>query len=1035
MDMQLISTILDIVFLVLLVLGCLIGFCRGIFKSTYNFLVFLGLLITGWLISGLFVNILLDTNINITIEGIYISSLRQSLPDIVSEIDNDLGALMVEGTEAYTLVLQLIKMVAKFIFICVWLLLMFTVLKFVFWIIYLIVRPRRKNEDGTKKKKKFTSRLGGALVGTVHATLLILIFCVPISGICSIGSEVTELSKQESVAYVVPTNDDKLVVLANENNNNIDDYFSFYRNSSLGKFYGSFKLGGTSIDEKIFDDVFSFKYNSEKVRLKSELTTVVNVYNKLNNEIDGEITLESIMNLESETLYEIIDDISDLKLISVAIPVAAEYAINSESFKKEYGDLLGEIDSEKLLDDLKNVNYHDDFANLGKGLIDISKSGLLTAINGMGSSTENISLFTILDAIDEEEFTKACEKISEVGLLDIVGDFGINYLLNSKEVAKYLEKANLSIEDINLDDVKLSNEIGSLCKVILSIKELNLSSEKDIDISKLDEEKINALVEALYGVEIFNKNTQLVVSVVREELLPKEYRDILPDGEMTCDDLKSVVKVAKVMLDSENTSIENGTIDISALLSQENIEMLKNEAKNSEFLTSVVDGAGQILIDTICDTFNISKENINLDGVSWVDELDAFKDLLDVCSELGIDFNKISSVEIKFEEITDKQIEDFASAVFESKVMKNNTELILSIIKSYAGKNLENYIPKTLSNKEELVSFVKLARTMVKSSSGETIDISAIDKDELEDALNGLSSENIDNLLTGIVEGTGIVSKENINLPTIDPSTEEGKEEIKKTLEAMEVLSDIEDITSIKQLRDEQISAITSSSVATSIIVSVLEEQNQEGGALNGFLALDGIDAEDWVDSENGDGELKKLIAATEILLDDNGNANFTTSTITDLSDSDIEKLTDSKVVINSLEKAIGGVIEETINSSFDTSELGIEINLGNVTAETEEEKKEAWQKEIEIIRDVTSMAEGINPETTDLSDKETAEKVGNLIESCKDSQILGETSVSLASAILENAYADIDGYDAPEVDENTDFVQEFAKLQALLSK
>lgn len=1035
MDVQSIVSYLDIAFIILLALGCLIGFCRGMFKSTYNFVVFLVLLISGWLISGLFVNILLDVNVNMTIGDIYVSNLRESLPTIVSEINTDFGALMVEGTEAYALVLQLFTMIVKLVFMIIWLVLMFTILKFIFWIIYLIVKPRKKDENGNKKKKKFTSRLGGALVGALHTVLLILVICIPIAGVCSIGSEITEISNQEEVAYsVIPTNDQKLIVLANENNNS-EDYFSIYRQSSFGKFYGMLKLGDTSIDEKLFDNIFSFKYNAEKVYLKSELTIVLHAYNKINEELDGDITLENIMNLDSEILYDVVDEISDLKLISVVVPVAAEFVVNSESFKEEYADLLEGIDGKELVDELKSINYHDDFANLGKGLVDISKSGLLAALNEKDENGESLSIFAVLDRIDNTYFDKACEKISDVDLLNIVGDFGLGYLLKSDALEKYLSNANLTVNDIDLEGIKLSEEIKSLGHVVLKIKELGLADEKEIDITKLEDTKINNLVDALYEIKIFNQNTRLVVSIIREELLPEDYRSILPDKEMTCNDLKSVVKVAKVLLKASQTSDGQTTISITDILNKDNIDMLKEEAKNSEFLSGVIDGAGQILINTICNNFGISKDEIDLDGVSWVDELESFKELFDACNSIGIDFDNMSSSEIKFEDFTDEQIRELAKAIFDSNVMKKNTSLILTMIRNIAGEDLENYIPKTLSSQEEMESFMKLARTIVKSSNGETIDISAIDKDELSDALSGLSSENIDNLLTGIVEGTGIVSKENINLPTIDPSTEEGKEEIKKTLEAMDVLTGIDDIVSVKQLDDEQISKITSSGVATSVIVSVLEEQTKEGGSLEGFLILDGIDHEDWIDKDGEDGELKKLLAASEIILDDNGNANINSETIGSLSDSDIATLTESKVVINSLEENINDIVETTINNSFDTEGLGFEINLGNVQVKDGEDEKEVWQKEITALRDVSALSEGINPEETDLSDKETAEKIGNLIDSGKDSQILGETSISLATALLESGYENVDGVDAPEVDENTNFTQEFSKLQSLLNK
>ncbi len=76
--------------------------------------------------------------------------------------------------------------------------------------------------------------------------------------------------------------------------------------------------------------------------------------------------------------------------------------------------------------------------------------------------------------------------------------------------------------------------------------------------------------------------------------------------------------------------------------------------------------------------------------------------------------------------------------------------------------------------------------------------------------------------------------------------------------------------------------------------------------------------------------------------------------------------------------------------------ELGFDINLGTVETKDGETKQEAWKKEISTIRDITSLTSDIDPNNTDLSDKETSEKIGNLLNSSKDSQILGETSISL---------------------------------------
>lgn len=1038
MDIQTIVSYLDIAFIAILVLGGLIGFKRGIFKSTYSLVVFVVLVALGWILSKSFINILLDFNVNMSIgDGLYITTLRASLPELVSSVNADLGALMVEGTEAYTVVLELFGMITRIIFMIIWLILMATVLKFVFWIIYLIVKPKKRDEEGNKIKKKFSSRLIGAGVGLVHTCLIVLLICIPVSGVFSIGSQIAELEEAtEQIAFtVVPTDDQKLVLLANEpkeiNNNETKEIFGMYRQSRFGKFCGMIKLGGESVDEKIFDQVVSFEYNANQIYLKSEIASVIKIVNTLNKETNGEMTLEKIVEIDTETLYGLMDEMSNLKIISVAIPVGAEYLLNSESLKSEMGDLFEGIDAKDLIENLKSTDLTSDVVNLGKGFVDVAKSGLFTALKEKDEDGKSLSIFEVFDRLDEESINNACEKIGNVELLNIVGDIGVGYLLNSEAVGKYLESAGMEISDVNVEGVKLSEEIASIGGIVNTIKSLDLGSQDKIDISSLEQDKLDSLVDALYGLKIFNQNTEIVVSIVREEIIPDEYKSILPAKEMTAEDLKSVVKVSKTLLSSTMSEEGNSKLDINDLLTDENIEMLITEGKNSEYLGEVINGAGEVLINTLCDSFHINKEDINLEGVVWVDELEDFKGIVDVCKELGIDFSgKVNN--IKIEEFTDEQISKFAKAVFKSNVVSNNTELILSVIKKYAGEELETYIPKKLASEEEFVSFIKLARTILKTADDGNIKIEELDKDELGDALSGLDKDTVNSLITGIVESSGAIKDMgNLELPEIDPSTEAGKEEIQKTLEAMELISGLEDITSTKDLSDNDISKITSSQIATSIVVSVLKDQVQNG-PLGDFINIEGIEADEWVDSEDGDGELKKLLNATTVLMDENGNANLSADKLSNLTDDEIATLADSKVITNSLNENLNNLVEETVNSTFG-EEYGFEIELGKVEATDGKTTQEVWKEEMEIIREVAKTSEKL--EDLDLSDKETATEIGNLLETTKNSQVLGEATKEIASKVLEEAYKGIEGYDAPEITDDINYAEEFAKLQELLKK
>ena len=85
------------------------------------------------------------------------------------------------------------------------------------------------------------------------------------------------------------------------------------------------------------------------------------------------------------------------------------------------------------------------------------------------------------------------------------------------------------------------------------------------------------------------------------------------------------------------------------------------------------------------------------------------------------------------------------------------------------------------------------------------------------------------------------------------------------------------------------------------------------------------------------------------------------------------------------------------------------------------------------IIREVAKTSEKLDE--LDLSDKETATEIGNLLDTTKNSQVLGEATKEIASKVLEEAYKGIEGHEAPEITDSINYAEEFAKLQELLKK
>ncbi len=1034
-------------FIGILVIGALMGLWRGLFKSIYYLVVFVGMALLAWFVlSPLIIDSLLDWNLNITISGVTITSIRASMPEIMSLFNSDYASLMVEGTETYTLMMGLMTMIVRIVFTISVIILTMTGLKLIFAIIYKIIAPKNKDKDGNPVKMSFGSRMGGLVVGAIHAFLLLLLLAIPISGISEIGSKVSEISQNnnntEEVEYKVLTDGSRIILLSNRENlastndtlKTISPYFSIYRSSVYGKVFSYVKMNNRPLDEKLFDTVLSVDYNNKKISLTNDIIVGIDIYNTLNKEVDGKWSLEAIVNIDETILNGAAQKLGDLGLINALVPIAAEVVLKTDAFKKQLGPTIEEVNADKVIQDLKAINLNDDIVNLGLSLVSIGKSGILeiSKVNKEDEEGHKVTLVEVLNKLDSKLIDEGFKKVGDVEIFNVIGDIGLKYLANAQFMNKYLESAGMTSSDLNFEGVSLSDNLANLGGVIIAIQGLNMSDEdmKKIDLSKYSEAQTDKLVDSLYKLSLLSKNTELLAAVVREEFFPAEYKALLPRKEMTAKDMKSVIKVAKVMLTGEN--IASGNITIESLLNKDTIDTIVSEATNSEYVAEIINGAGSILIDTLCESLHIEPEAINLEGVNWVEELEPLTELIDIAQEIGIDITKGTASNIKIEDLTEEQINKFAVAVFESKVMSQNTELILNMIKKNIPESYSSLIPTKLASSDEFIGLLKLAKTASKTMSGGKIDLTNLDTDDIADAVSSLNGEQIESLITGIIDSTGLIDVSNLDLPNIDTSTAEGIEEVQKLLGAVETISSVSGVSDLKDLAEDEIENITSSKVATSVVVELLTQETQEGGSLSGFITLDGISEDEWADSEEGSGELKKLMDATSVLMDDKGEIDMSVDKISNLTDEDISTLTDSKVITNSLSENLNDIIADEITSTFDQEKYGYELNLGTVEVKEGENAGEVWAQEVTVIRDVVEMSSNI--EETDLSDESTAQNIGQLLDAGKDSQILGDSVVSIADSILQDAYAGIDGYDAPTVDENTNFAEEFAILQALLA-
>ena len=1029
---------INYVFFGVIVIGALIGLMRGLFKSVYYFIVFIAMTLLAWFVfSPLVAKALLNANINMTIGGVYVSTIKESLPAIVEGINPDFAPLAVEGTETYALIIQLYNLVVSIIFTFVFILLVITIFKLIFGLIYLIIRPKRKDEEGNKIKKKWWSRLGGMALGTVHALLFLLVFAIPLSGVSRIGNELKKAQEAtQQVRFEVVDEESHILLLSNRVElassplEDLEPYIDIYRQSAMGKTFEVLKTKGTPVDEQLFSSILSIKYNDQKIGLSDDVVKVITIYQTISKETNNTWTMDAILNIEDDKLKNIINEIGGLDSLNVLVPVATEIAFETNILPENISSGLEGIDYKELIEKVKNVDLSSDVVNLGNSFVAIAKSGLLDLANN-SSQEGSPSLVELINSLDVDKLKEGLDALSEVDLVDIFGDVAMKIISESNIVDNLLEGTGLTHEDINLDGISLTDNLSSIADLVQTVQGIDLSFTdlNNIDFSSLKDEDINNLVDTLYDFSIFNQNSDFLVAIIKEEVLPDEYKLLLPELELRSDDLKALLRVAKAIIASQDGST---SLSISSIINGGAIDVFLFEANNSEYIHALVNNAGEFLIDTICENFGIDKAKVNDNGIDWVDELNPVYDIAKLATKLGIDFN--GGTMIVFEDLSDEDIEAFSKAVFSSKFVSQNSSLLLSVLKTQIPEEYAHLVPSSIDNAETLASLLKIVRSASKAigEDGE-IDLSTIDSEDLKDAISSLDGEQISSLITGIIDATGILDTSTLELPEIDTSTDEGVEEVSKLIDAVATISTISDVNDLSNLKEEDIEKITSSKIATSVAVELLTQQTQEGGALSGFITLDGINADEWVDSSEGSGELKKLVEAASVLMDENGEIDVSVDRISTLTDEEIATLTDSKVITNSLNENLNDIIETEITSTFDQSVYGYELNLGTVEVKDDQSASEVWAEEIATVRDVVEISSNLNE--TDLSNEDTAKAIGDLFDAGKNSQILGEAALSIADSILQDAYSDLEGYEAPTVTNETNFAEEFMLLQALLAK
>lgn len=479
--------------LAVILIGFLIGFWRGTFKASYRIIVSLVIIVGLWFLVPTIFRGFINMNIgslmaNFGMDNVnnYQITTIKDLLDFASKVILGLieqtetgwttytGDIVIEETQVYGLLYGLFEMLFRIVFIVLVLILNWTVFRFLFGIIYYIIRPKKKVAKNGKQKRakpKILSRLGGGLIGAANAVFILFLIFVPLSGIFSIGEDVGTLvdtassTKEDGkqIAYlaiggeVVKLSESTLEDFGLEN---ISEWAGVYRGSFIGQMF-NVKIGDTPIDNKVFDDLFVVKTNSGDVKFREEIKNVAGaveviaekVYEPL-KENDFKFSWSVIDKLDGETITAAFDKLSDLKLIQVVVPVGVEFISNQSKtldISTEENQMFDVVD---IVNSIKDANMKNVISKLGESfgsLLDAVHDSNMTIQQMMEAEDPVQEMLNSLLSINGEGVANVFNALADIEILDELskplGAFLDNYVTDQLSSFLLMKPALTTDED------------------------------------------------------------------------------------------------------------------------------------------------------------------------------------------------------------------------------------------------------------------------------------------------------------------------------------------------------------------------------------------------------------------------------------------------------------------------------------------------------------------------------------------------------------------------------------------------------------
>ncbi|WP_156951180.1 CvpA family protein, partial [Haploplasma modicum] len=519
------------IFLLVLLINFLVGYKRGFKKSLFYTLSSLILSIV--LLFGLsFISI----RIVFKTPGALLSFTDKffSLPESVR--------VYLVNPELSPYVFAILDLVLRIVL----LLILYPLVKFLITLI--VSRPiwnkiRRSNDSGLNisRKPSFESRLSGGMFGIIRGVIVVFILFLPIivfSGAVN-SFQVEDGTNERNVLRMIfkTSSGDE------EEKSDIDailDGLQAFTNEGIGLFSKRVKFGEKSVDEIVFDSLFSTTIKTkdgEKVDLKfaEELNLLGGVAQILyeNGYIDKSFNFEDINHQDDyKNIDQILTNLGDSTLINLLLPIGIDVLDQNEFFDKLLKfDVSENIYTKESFEQLKLLSWQKEMSTISKLINELL---LIDDVRGLMAISNNPKDILNYEFETQQRISKAIDLISKLD--STVGiNIAVEYMLKQESIQKKItwndnpyEYLHERLEFIFSNPKYFKGEDGAI-KDIAQLSEVIFSEEnQDYDFTKffaegkfdpkilLEEDTskiINDVLGELSGFELAMKSIPLGVDL------------------------------------------------------------------------------------------------------------------------------------------------------------------------------------------------------------------------------------------------------------------------------------------------------------------------------------------------------------------------------------------------------------------------------------------------------------------------------------------------------------------------------------------